>query len=245
MRRICSPNVRNAFVAWIGISAIIVSSGIEVRAEDCLAAPNAASPSGQHWYYRIDRATRRHCWYLHAAQRVARPAHHEAAPESEAVARPESTAPAFATAAPVPAMAAAMPSVNGPPPAAAPAIDDAPSQPQVTALAVKTIVLRPPGAQTETRSRRGANEATIQQASAQAYRATPERKSDPTLFFFVVFGLGLMTFLTAIVIKLVAPQLSWPLRPARSGADVAWPQERRHYSGAGPMRLKSRAWSAH
>lgn len=30
----------------------------------CLAGPNGASPKGQHWYYRIDRASGRKCWYL-------------------------------------------------------------------------------------------------------------------------------------------------------------------------------------
>src|SRR5262249_57585971 len=34
------------------------------RAEDCLAGPNGASPPGRHWYYRIDRASHRKCWYL-------------------------------------------------------------------------------------------------------------------------------------------------------------------------------------
>ncbi len=35
-------------------------------ADDCLEAPNAETPQGSHWYYRIDRATKRHCWYLRA-----------------------------------------------------------------------------------------------------------------------------------------------------------------------------------
>jgi hypothetical protein len=35
-------------------------------ADDCLASPNAASPPGTHWYYRVDRATHRQCWYLGA-----------------------------------------------------------------------------------------------------------------------------------------------------------------------------------
>lgn len=35
-------------------------------ANDCLAKPNAASPQGSHWYYRVDRATHQHCWYLAA-----------------------------------------------------------------------------------------------------------------------------------------------------------------------------------
>jgi hypothetical protein len=35
------------------------------RADDeCLAGPKDKTPQGSHWYYRIDRATKRHCWYL-------------------------------------------------------------------------------------------------------------------------------------------------------------------------------------
>jgi hypothetical protein len=33
-------------------------------APDCLAAPNAPSPQGRHWYYRVDRVNKRRCWYL-------------------------------------------------------------------------------------------------------------------------------------------------------------------------------------
>jgi hypothetical protein len=32
--------------------------------DSCLSAPKAGTPSGGHWYYRIDRATKRQCWYL-------------------------------------------------------------------------------------------------------------------------------------------------------------------------------------
>ncbi len=32
--------------------------------EDCLASPKGTAPEGQHWYYRIDRDTKRQCWYL-------------------------------------------------------------------------------------------------------------------------------------------------------------------------------------
>src|SRR5260221_3084620 len=31
---------------------------------DCLSGPTDEAPDGRHWYYRIDRATKRHCWYL-------------------------------------------------------------------------------------------------------------------------------------------------------------------------------------
>jgi hypothetical protein len=33
-------------------------------ADECLAAPKAATPAGAHWYYRIEKGTRRKCWYL-------------------------------------------------------------------------------------------------------------------------------------------------------------------------------------
>jgi hypothetical protein len=33
-------------------------------ADNCLTAPRGATPAGSHWYYRIDRATKRQCWYL-------------------------------------------------------------------------------------------------------------------------------------------------------------------------------------
>jgi hypothetical protein len=36
----------------------------EAKADECLSKPNAASPRGSHWYYRLDRQTRRRCWYL-------------------------------------------------------------------------------------------------------------------------------------------------------------------------------------
>jgi hypothetical protein len=32
--------------------------------DDCLSGPKDKTPEGSHWYYRIDRATKRHCWYL-------------------------------------------------------------------------------------------------------------------------------------------------------------------------------------
>src|SRR5215470_11709553 len=32
--------------------------------DDCLSAPKGATPAGGHWYYRIDRATKRQCWYI-------------------------------------------------------------------------------------------------------------------------------------------------------------------------------------
>ncbi|WP_409189055.1 hypothetical protein [Bradyrhizobium sp. RDM4] len=35
-------------------------------AGDCLAAPKGTAPQGQHWFYRLERSTKRQCWYLRA-----------------------------------------------------------------------------------------------------------------------------------------------------------------------------------
>ncbi len=33
-------------------------------ADNCLSGPKGAVPAGSHWYYRLDRATKRQCWYV-------------------------------------------------------------------------------------------------------------------------------------------------------------------------------------
>jgi len=51
------------------------------RADDCLAQPNSNAPEGSHWYYHIDRATQRKCWYLRAPdQQAQNPAAHTTSP---------------------------------------------------------------------------------------------------------------------------------------------------------------------
>jgi len=47
------------FLAGIAFTTTSQSAG-----NDCLSAPRDKTPDGSHWYYRIDRATKRHCWYL-------------------------------------------------------------------------------------------------------------------------------------------------------------------------------------
>jgi hypothetical protein len=37
----------------------------EAKGDDCKAKPEGTAPAGLHWYYRVDRANSRHCWYLH------------------------------------------------------------------------------------------------------------------------------------------------------------------------------------
>jgi hypothetical protein len=47
-----------------GIPLATISHGATPAADDCLSGPKDHAPQGSHWYYRIDRATKRHCWYL-------------------------------------------------------------------------------------------------------------------------------------------------------------------------------------
>src|SRR5262249_52678486 len=47
-----------------GATTITMHLGDAVAAGDCLAAPNKESPEHLHWYYRVDRISKRHCWYL-------------------------------------------------------------------------------------------------------------------------------------------------------------------------------------
>jgi hypothetical protein len=53
--------------ALIGLSAALGTQQTQAApASECLSAPNGASPNGQHWYYHLDRANNRKCWYLRA-----------------------------------------------------------------------------------------------------------------------------------------------------------------------------------
>jgi hypothetical protein len=57
---------RSAMLAGlVSVTALVMlSNGAARAADDCLAAPKDQTPEGSHWYYRIDHATKRHCWYL-------------------------------------------------------------------------------------------------------------------------------------------------------------------------------------
>ena len=51
-------------LALLAPAGLFVSIQASSAADDCLTKPNAAAPPGNHWYYRVDRATHRECWYL-------------------------------------------------------------------------------------------------------------------------------------------------------------------------------------
>ena len=77
--------VTSAAIAMIPVSTV-------GAAEECLTTPKDETPPGKHWYYRIERGTKRHCWYLReegetssqaATSRPARRAAPEVAPDRE------------------------------------------------------------------------------------------------------------------------------------------------------------------
>ena len=137
------PRIRTtpALLAMLTLAA--ASAQYSARAEDCLAGPNAQAPQGSHWYYRLDRATHRKCWYVgtqrartHRAAATAEE-RRSAAPVRAEVA--DDDVPAAADAAPQPAFAPRLPA--GAPTASADAApaESAPPAPAVAAPAPERI----------------------------------------------------------------------------------------------------------
>jgi hypothetical protein len=69
----------------------------QAASDSCLSAPKGATPSGSHWYYRIDRTTKRQCWYLREESDTADDKFARAAPPASAPTPASATAPASAT----------------------------------------------------------------------------------------------------------------------------------------------------
>jgi hypothetical protein len=57
---LCVPAVSAGMIA----TAFAIASS--PAAADCVTEPNRDAPAGQHWYFHLDHATDRKCWYLHA-----------------------------------------------------------------------------------------------------------------------------------------------------------------------------------
>jgi hypothetical protein len=72
----------------LGTLVLAVESTPLYAAEECLSGPKGVAPNGSHWYYRIDRATKKNCWYVRA-ERKQKPV----ATSSEARALPQAETP--------------------------------------------------------------------------------------------------------------------------------------------------------
>jgi hypothetical protein len=61
-----------ALLAVLIISVVgFTASPNTALAADCLAAPNSPAPQGDHWYYHLERAAHRKCWYTRSADHSA------------------------------------------------------------------------------------------------------------------------------------------------------------------------------
>jgi hypothetical protein len=74
-------------VSSVGVGALANIAG----PDNCLAAPNSPAPQGSHWYYRLDRATQRKCWYVRV---VGQPVQQAALPATVGPATPLHSMPA-------------------------------------------------------------------------------------------------------------------------------------------------------
>ena len=59
---LCVP----AISAGMMVGALALEANTAAAAVECITEPNREPPEGSHWYYRVDRATDRKCWYLRA-----------------------------------------------------------------------------------------------------------------------------------------------------------------------------------
>jgi hypothetical protein len=48
----------------VGAPLTTISDSAAGADDECLSSPKDQTSQGGHWYYRIDRVTKRHCWYL-------------------------------------------------------------------------------------------------------------------------------------------------------------------------------------
>jgi hypothetical protein len=133
MARRTAKFVSVIFAGLLGSAAVsAVSSGTVRAADDCLSGPQDHTPAGGHWYYRIEHATKRHCWYLRnerenlsqAATPDSSPPADPEAPKAETVVLP-SIANAHAE---LPTPAAVAPSARNDVPVAAKPADTAPPE---------------------------------------------------------------------------------------------------------------------
>lgn len=46
------------------VSATAAPAAEPAAQNECLSGPKGATPAGAHWYYRIEKGTKRKCWYL-------------------------------------------------------------------------------------------------------------------------------------------------------------------------------------
>jgi hypothetical protein len=77
-----------------GTSFAAVAEDTAKSADNCLSGPKGTTPVGHHWYYRVDRATKRACWYSREeTAKTARALPQDSAPPLQAASPPAVTNP--------------------------------------------------------------------------------------------------------------------------------------------------------
>jgi hypothetical protein len=226
MANISIPIASMALVATLLVPGIGLPTDI-ARADDCAAAPTAAAPQGQHWYFRFDHAKRRKCWYLHATMQLL----HRPAPqldsETTSAAPVDSATPQIAAVPPAEAPVAANPPDSTAPapqikilsvqkvsaPFAYAAAEDGAAQ-----SAAQTSAAPPDNASTSAvsggnptdaanRASRDGESAGRSEASQTAAAAGAFALPKPAeMFFLLAVGLSLVAFLLGIVGKIATRQ---------------------------------------
>lgn len=80
----------SSLVAGVLAGTLLTAPRSAANAAECLTEPGKNTPQGEHWYYRIEQGTKRHCWYTRAgAGKVAQAAaSDDAAPAANEPATP-------------------------------------------------------------------------------------------------------------------------------------------------------------
>jgi hypothetical protein len=150
-------------LAWsVSVGALTITA----RADDCLPEPNSSAPAGSHWYYHMDRATQRKCWYVRATDQPAEPA------TAQATSDPASLPPAP----PIPPEKPATASANDP--ISINASDSTAPSPRIKAP-VKPQRASGSGAATGRSAQQGAQKTTQQPSPAPAIQA-PVPQASPS-----------------------------------------------------------------
>ena len=53
----------SAILAGVNFASV-TNIHAQAAVDKCLTAPKGVTPEGSHWYYRLERGTKRQCWYL-------------------------------------------------------------------------------------------------------------------------------------------------------------------------------------
>jgi hypothetical protein len=146
-------------------AAPATESNAAPAADECIAAPKTETPKGSHWYYRLEKGTKRKCWYL--ADQVAKAGK---TASSTPVPSADPAPPRTPETRIQPSVANARAQLTTPPPQAAGSSDDA--------TLSESIWPSPPETQTDTATSGNSQAANVQPDNSQDGSVqTPDQKN--------------------------------------------------------------------